>query len=138
MKHFGKIIMDINKISKLHKELATSLDKEEMSPKQLLAWASSLLTQYRQSKSIIRKLTAEDSASEIEHWELIKNFTYTEIDNVLDALYQRSIIEAESFDMDIAIKFVDLTAKIRSVCWEQMAIDRRAAPEEEEINLIID
>ena len=129
--------MDIKRISKLHKELATSLDIEEMGPKQLLAWASSLLTQYRQSKSIMRKLTTEDSISELEHWELIKNFTYAEIDTVLETLYKRSILEAEDFGPDLAIKFADLVGKIRVVCWEQARLDRKDEPDEE-IKLILD
>ena len=132
--------MNIKEISRLHKELTFGLSTEEMSHKELLTWATSLLTQYRQAKSIIRNLTVDDEPGELEHWELIKSFTYSEIDNVLKELYQRSITEEETFEPAIAIKFADTVAKIRATCYDEIRKDREAskAEPEEEVVLILE
>ena len=131
--------MDIQKISKLHKELTMGISTDEMSSKELLAWAASLLTQYRQSKTIIRNLSPDDSPQELEHWETIRQHTYVAIDEVLTEIYQRSLIDLEDFGPGLSIKFADITAKIRAACWDEIRKDRSHHKEEtEEVSLILE
>ncbi len=133
--------MDKSKLSQLQQELISNLNYDEMDAKVLLLTGSSFLKQYRQAKQIIRKLTAEDAATELAHWEYVRKFLFTEIEKVINEIKVRSEVELEEFSASLLVKFANLVADARATCFVEEVADREAAkkaPEEIEVTLILD
>lgn len=122
--------MNIEIISELHLQLNQQIKLNELDAKALLSRLTSLLTQYRQAKAIIRKLDCNDGPAELKHWTEIRDFTYNNIDNVISELNQRAF-NPEEFTPAVAIKFADTVAKVRASCWQEIYKDRNSKDDDD-------
>ena len=127
--------MDLKNITRMHTELLGGVCIEELSNAALLTYGNMLLKQYRQAKSVLRKL--EDSqAKEAAEWAVIREHGYHEIDTVLNELNQRMIVDIEDFGEKMLLKMIDLVAAIRVAMFDEQRLDNAEVDEQDEVELI--
>jgi hypothetical protein len=130
--------MNKQNLSSLQRELISNLSLEDLLNKDLLKLGASLLAQYKSAKSAIRKLTLDNTVDDIEHWLYVKNFTFSELDSVIQEIKIRSS-DIETFENSELIGFINLVAKSREAYFIEDLADKAAAPvEEQEIKFIIE
>lgn len=118
--------MDKKFLSKLHCELITNVDYDNMGAKELLLAGNSFLKQYKQAKAILRQLTEQDASEELAHWSFVADFLHAEIEKVIKAIDTESQVNLEDFNNSLLIKFADLVASARIATWEQPTLDKQA------------
>lgn len=138
--------MDVKKITKLHAELLQGISIEDLSNKSLLKLGQILLKQFRGAKSVLRKLEPLQ-ASQLGHWNLVKEFCSSNIDSVLIELEKRmnqvvSLEEdlSDDFNDQMLMALVDLVGSIRFAIFDEEQKDNNNIDEDnlEEVSLIFD
>lgn len=131
--------MDIKKITKLHADLLQGIEIQELSDKALLKYGTLLLKQFRQAKSILRKLKPEE-IQKTTHWVLIREHGNIEIDNVLSELCDRMALDPDSFADGMLLNFAELVGNIRAAVFDEEQLDNKIqeTPDVEAVELIFD
>ena len=131
--------MKIDEITALHADLLQGIDIRELSDKALLRYGSILLKQFRQSKSVLRKIKVEDF-NKTQHWVLVREHCNVEIDAVLSELKDRMALDPELFADGMLLNFAELVGSIRVAIFDEEQLDNASVETEEtdDVELIFD